>query len=350
MMRSKSEQIIAKERIWYLDWLRAFACLAVVLIHCFTALLDNISISELGAVRSVAWTEINILFARWAVPVFLMITGALLLDPSKNVGYTRVRNYVARMAAVLLSFGTLFALMEIVFDTQSFSVIMIFQALFAVLQGDSWSHLWYLYDLIGIYLLLPMFRSFVSSCNRRSFEALLTVLFVCALILPTVNCAFGLSLETFVWFGFAVFYVLLGWYLREYEVPFMLLVVLGVVGIAGVAIAAGCIIVNNGFPRWLWEPASPLIALWAATIFVSAKRFMNRPVRSGGAVEALGSLSFAVYVLHPVIVNLLYKALGWGPAVLPPAMFELVTYAIVLAGSLVLAIAAKRLPFLGRCL
>lgn len=57
-------------RVWYLDWLRAFACLAVVLIHCLTIYLDNTSVAEVGEVRAIVWTEIHVVFARWAVPFF----------------------------------------------------------------------------------------------------------------------------------------------------------------------------------------------------------------------------------------------------------------------------------------
>lgn len=346
-----SGRALAGERLWYLDRLRAFACLAVVLIHCFSALLDNMPVSELGVARSVVWTELHVLLARWAVPVFFMTTGALLLDPSKGMGWGRIRGYVGRMAAVLLSFGTLFALMKIVFTERSIDALVIPRALLAVLQGESWDHLWYLFDLIGLYLLLPLLRSFVAQCGRGEIEVLLGILFVCSLVLPTANYALGLSLETFVWLGFPVFYALLGWYLREYEMPVVPVVALGVAGAAAAALAAGVgIVATGGYLWWSWEPSSPLIAAWAATVFVLARRFADRPTHAGGGIEALGKLSFAVYVLHPVVVNLLYKALGWGPAALPPVAFELTTYAIVLAGSLALALAARRVPVLGRCL
>ena len=338
-------------RVWYLDWLRAFACLAVVLIHCLTIYLDNTSVAEVGEVRAIVWTEIHVVFARWAVPVFLMITGALLLDPNRNIGWVKVRGYVARMAVVLVVFGTFFALMELVFSQGSFKVSMIAAAVVKVFQGESWSHLWYLYDLIGIYLLLPILRAFVARCGERDYWIALGILFVCSLVLPTINSAIGLSLETFVWLGFSVFYVLLGWYLRAFDVSIRIMVPLGIAClVAVVVVAGGGVVMTGGYQRWSWEPASPFIAIWATALFVAAKRFVDRPLRKGGVFETLASLSFAVYLLHPVFANLLYKALDWGPKILPPGLFEIVTYAVVLFGALAAALVVKRLPLIGRCL
>ena len=143
MMGAAAAPINPSSRVWYLDWLRAFACLAVVLIHCFATLLDNSTVGEVGVGRALAWTEILVICCRWAVPVFLMITGSLLLDPGRNVTWPKVRGYVGRIAGVLLTFGTLFALIEIVFDARSFNVLMLPQALLRVLQGQGWAHLWY---------------------------------------------------------------------------------------------------------------------------------------------------------------------------------------------------------------
>lgn len=226
------------KRVWYLDWLRVFACLSVVLIHCLTTYMDNVSMSELGVGRAVAWTELHVMLTRWAVPAFFIITGAILLDPQKEVGWRKVGGYALRMFGVLLSFGTLFSLMELVFVAGGVHLEMIPQAVANVLQGRSWAHLWYLYDLIGIYLLLPLLRGFVSSSERKGMETLLAILFAFSVVLPTINDAFGLSLETFVWLGFPVFYVLLGWYLRKYEVPLLETVALGAAGLVSSALLA----------------------------------------------------------------------------------------------------------------
>lgn len=145
--------------------------------------------------------------------------------------------------------------------------------------------------------------------------------------------------------------MLLGWYLRAFDVSIRIMVPLGIAClVAVVVVAGGGVVMTGGYQRWSWEPASPFIAIWATALFVAAKRFVDRPLRKGGVFETLASLSFAVYLLHPVFANLLYKALDWGPKILPPGLFEIVTYAVVLFGALAAALVVKRLPLIGRCL
>ena len=349
-----SERVLTlnhREEVWYLDWLRVLGCVAVVIIHCFTTLLDNEPIAEVGVGRSLIWTEILVIGCRWAVPVFLMITGSLLLDPAREMGLAKIHRYVARMVGVLLTFGALYALIELVFNTRSFNLTMVLEAPINVLQGKCWAHMWYLYDLVGIYLLLPILRSFAEGVDENTYDAVLWTLFALVLVVPTINAAMGLSIETLVWLGSSVFYVLLGWRVRMHQPPFAPTVFLGAAGAMSAAImAGGGIVMGDSYLGWVWAPSSPLIALQAVAVFVLAQRFLDTPMRKGGPAMLVASLSFGIYVLHPVFANLVYKVLGWNPALLPPVIFELLTFAIVFGGALALALLCKRLPIVGRWL
>lgn len=346
-----SDSVISRSRIWYLEWLRLFACIAVVLIHCFATLLDNATVAEIGIPRALGWTEFLVILCRWAVPVFLMITGALLLDPARKVDWRKVRAYCIRISVVLLTFGTAFALMELVFEARALAPTMILTSVMNVLQGHSWAHLWYLYDLLGVYLLLPLLRPFVMSAGRRDLERMLLVLLIFALIVPTVNSALGIALDTLMWLGSSVFYVLLGWYLRSFDVPASSACILGAVGTIVVAgIAAFGVLSNGSYLSWAWSPSSPFVAAQAAAVFLIAKVRFDSPMRAGGLPATVASLSFALYVVHPVFANLLYKVFDWAVAPLPPLVFELVTFAAVFVPSLALAALVRRLPLIGRYL
>lgn len=73
-------------RINEFEWLRVFAAGAVVMIHVLAGISDNVSVADVGIVRASAWGIVQVVI-RWAVPVFLMITGALLLNPEKKIGW-----------------------------------------------------------------------------------------------------------------------------------------------------------------------------------------------------------------------------------------------------------------------
>ena len=93
----------------------------------------------------------------WPVPVFMMITGFLLLQ-KKNLDYKTIWKYFKRIGIVLLLFGFVFSFMEVYFNSHAISLDGLCQAFVNVLEGHTWEHMWYLYVLLGIYLILPLLK------------------------------------------------------------------------------------------------------------------------------------------------------------------------------------------------
>ena len=50
--------------------------------------------------------------------------------------------------------------------------------------GPPWYHLWYLYMLIGLYLLVPLYRIFTKNTTEKQFLYLLILFFIFGLCLP----------------------------------------------------------------------------------------------------------------------------------------------------------------------
>lgn len=99
----------------------------------------------------------------WPVPVFMAITGALLLSKEK-IGYVQVGKYFKKIAVLVIVFGTIFAWMELYFNTHQLNEDLFWQGFLNMLAGKSWKHLWYLYMLLGVYLVLPI----ISICKNVS--------------------------------------------------------------------------------------------------------------------------------------------------------------------------------------
>ena len=103
---------VMKERIKWIDDLRVLACFAVIMIHVIAGWTDSVNNLQLSNFR---WFIDNVLFQvliKYAVPVFIMISGYLLLNPQKEIGFSRIKKYVFRMVAVIWIFGTGFSLIE----------------------------------------------------------------------------------------------------------------------------------------------------------------------------------------------------------------------------------------------
>ncbi|MDY5122809.1 MAG: acyltransferase family protein [Treponema sp.] len=202
----------------YISYLRVFAMLMIIAAHtiCTPVIYHSVQYSSFGLYSSVILTNIF----RTGVLVFVMISGALFLRPEKELPIKKLlsRN-VMRVFFVLLFFGFLFALMEILFTEKSFSFSIIFVALLRVLENHSWGHLWYLYMLIGLYLITPLLKKYIDNSSDKELYYLLSIIFVCNLFFPLINewchikIAFVIPIS-----GRYIFYYLLGYFLHTRKI------------------------------------------------------------------------------------------------------------------------------------
>lgn len=336
-----------RSRITYFDWLRGAATYMTVVLHMCNMMLSTHAVAELGIPLVLAWSELQLVFTRWAVPVFLMITGALLLDPRREVDLRKIARYVGRMLCVLLIFCPVYACVS----AKAVTLQAIVQGWADAFSQGSWDHLWYVYALIGLYLLTPLLALYVRSATREQERAVLLMLGATTLVIPTVNYVLHTNLATFVWVTYPLFYYLLGSYAHRY---LRLDVRTSVAGLGTLGVCALAIVwftcVGGQYARWLIRPQSPFVALWATYLFVAARALVDgRPVPK--ALAFASNHSLVIYLLHPIALVFLYRRLWWFPyTTLPPVLFELAVLAFTYGVTLPLAAALKRVPLLNRIL
>ena len=72
-------------------------------------------------------------------------------------------------------------------------------------------YLWYLYILIGIYLILIPLKRFIDNSSNREICIFTAILIIGNFVIPTINIAFGTKIENYMLFTQYVTYVLLGY-------------------------------------------------------------------------------------------------------------------------------------------
>lgn len=151
-----------KGREGWADALRVCTMAAVVLLHC--AVLP-IGTETPGDARF--WV-INLLDGgvRWCVPVFVMLSGAFLLDPKKEMNTRQWLSHVGRLALLTVFWTYAYGLWQ--FRGVHKGLEWLLEALIALVAGRFYAHLWFLPMLLGLYLLLPLFRAFVKGAERRT--------------------------------------------------------------------------------------------------------------------------------------------------------------------------------------
>ena len=139
-----------KTRSVYLDLLRVLAMTGVICIHVSGGQFYNLPVD------SPAWQAMNLWdgLARWAVPMFAMVSGAVFLDPQRRVSARSLfQKYIPRIILAFLVWSALYAAIHCQGSPRVFVT--------RLLRGHY--HLWYLYMLAGFYLIVPILRRITAS-------------------------------------------------------------------------------------------------------------------------------------------------------------------------------------------
>lgn len=339
-------------RYAYVDYIRAAATMAVVFLHVVTALNGSHTPDELGKFQYAVFGACHML-VKWAVPCFLMISGALLLNPNKKLDLAWIRRHVLKMIGVLLTFGAAYALMELVFTSRSFSMNMLCKALVNTAEGQSWAHLWYIYMLIGLYLITIPLKYAVEGLGERGLRYLLMALAAGNFLIPSINAVLGTRFARLMVLDEYVTYYLLGYYLSVRKSGnAAVLFGLALAATGTMALLEVGAIDRTGAEHPLNDGAGSVLGLaQSVSVFLLIKHFCeSREWKTGALCRQFCACSFGIYLIHPFFIHLLYKVVGFTPLSMPiyvgiPVMLAVVT-AISFGGAWML----RRIPGIRRLL
>lgn len=300
----------------FLDVLRVLATCAVVLMHVLTGAIDVTDASIMPEYRSLLLSVMDLV--TWCVPIFLLISGYLFLNPERTLTYpVMIKKYCRRIALAILLFGVPYAASELVVAERTFRIRMIPEALKMTLTGHTWSHMWYLYLILFLYLITPLLKKVLRVLPVWGVAAVMAVIFLGSSVAPFLNKVLDVnSIPVLPDGGVYFLYYLCGYFFAVREVC----VDKGrnVWLTAAVAVLALGMILSRTLAGFSIQMAYnyPFTVLLAVLLFAAgwngggdgaalAAREKDRIHRISW--QEAGALSFAVYLVHPVYVNLLYK-------------------------------------------
>lgn len=308
------------KRIRYFDCLRAMAILAVVVLHVSGQNFRYIDIHSGDWITMNIWESVS----RWGVPVFTMISGALFLSSDYTIGRL-LRKNVLRIGIAFFSWSVIYLILTN--ETWEFSAVI--TQLFT-----GYFHMWFLYMIVGMYLLVPILRHMVQDQKVTRYFLLLCLLFACALpqLVKLVDVYSGTLgnlgqsmlglLDLKYVMGFTGYFVL-GYVLHHTEISIKTTRWIYFGSIAAVFLTfVGTIIISfyeGTANTLLYENFSINTLLESAAVFLLIKnRLGGEPVPIGSAgpsrsesiIRFLSNCSFGIYLIHPACIYALDHYFG----------------------------------------
>ncbi len=197
-------------RIVWVDFVRSLSIFLVIVIHTSGPL-----IYPFGEISPADWMTGNIYdsFARMSVPLLFMISGYLLLGKQESISAF----YQKRFQKVFIPF-LFWSVLYLVWGNgyKDFTFINAVKAIiYSILTTPASFHMWFLYELLAIYLFVPVLRVFILSADRVHLWYLAGIWFLFGPLQGTIEHILGfhiaINLGFFTsYFGFFVIGYLLG--------------------------------------------------------------------------------------------------------------------------------------------
>lgn len=309
-------------RIYYIDVLRVLSTLAVIVLH----IAASNWYGYIGSFNWIVFTVYSVLM-RFSVPAFFMISGVLFLNEEKKMDIKRLfQHNIMRLAAFLFLWAAVYKCYFLIKGAiESGSMLMvspIVEIIKSFLKGDTQAHLWFIYTIIGLYLIFPILKVYVNHAEKRDLEYFIILWFIFQCIYNFLNYIrlFQVTfqflfinvqkLDLHLVYGY-IGYCILGYYLHKY--PFQnkktrkMIHILGAAGVLcslvitlAVCIKSGSCIEN--FCGFL----SPGIVFWSISVFVLVQtHFKNSGSGLGEKiVENVSNCSLGIFGIHMLFVFL----------------------------------------------
>jgi surface polysaccharide O-acyltransferase-like enzyme len=309
-----------KMRLIWADVLKITAILGVILLHVSAPFLVPFEDSS-------AWWIGNVYdsFSRWCVPLFVMISGTLVLPsagkiPLRTFLFVRVR----RILLPFLAWSVVYFLYRIHVKGEDLPLFGFFRML---LTEPIFYHLWFVYMLIVLYLFAPAASVFLNRAPAKHVWYLIALWFLWASLLPIIDRPFDFSIYyTPDMDDYAPLklsgYFLLGYALRDRLAGSLwgTIGLLGVFVLGGAATVFGTYFMSRAagqFHPFFYKYFSVTVVAMTVSLFLLVKSVCPAPREIGNdggerirlnlprALQVIGMSIYGVYLIHALVLELI---------------------------------------------
>ena len=288
---------MSKKREYAFDILRVVAMLMVITVH-----VSNVYSRSFGVIGDKSFI-ISLFFntiSRISVPIFIMISGALLLDREFDL-----KKYLKR----IIKFIILIIVWDIIYLLWEWKYLGItYNQLYKLLVTPYRAHLWFLYTIVLLYAIQPILRIILNKCSTKIKYILLIIWF----ILSTACMLNRLLADIFTIFSYIGFFII-GKYLydfvknkdlKKYNILFILVMIICFT--LSITLNYLSSMKYNMFYNMYFAYRTPFIILssfsfYALIITNYRKDTLNK------VIMKFSDLSFGVYLIHGIFLDVTVK-------------------------------------------
>lgn len=299
-----------KKRNICLDLVRIIATILVIMIHSSSFFVKTYRRNTYEFIIG------NILdsLSHIAVPLFIMISGALLLDETNEIRLSYILNKIKNVIKLICIWSLIYvAIYEFMFPLLKGEEINIKRIIYSLINGHY--HMWYLYMVIGLYLITPFLRTICKKGNKSLILGYIIIAMVIYFLRQIANILeFNMNglkyLNEFLdkfYLGFFENYIpyyLLGWYIVNFDFKKKDRIKVLLLGI-GSMLTIICYSILTLDYETAWMQFGILIFLASASVFLAINNLdLSKIMKLRSKIILVSNLTFGVYIIHPIFIDI----------------------------------------------
>lgn len=295
------------------ELMRSLACFFVIAIHVYSGLF---SIPNKVYLKTWLQSDIAMSVSRFAVPLFIMITGALLLK--KDVNIKTALNKAGKMLLILTVWSIAYVVISNIYiSKESYSIQ---EVIVMFLSNKISYHLWYLYMIIGIYVTLPFITKLIKSIDIK-IQKFYIIIFLLVSAMNLVPLVAQTYFDKQLKFYFMI--PLMDWQLGCLIIGFFIsnlvinkktfyISILGFFALNIFTITSTYLLSmkNKSGMQDFHSNNNINTILLAACVFIISKyisKYISEKSLLSKLIVFLGSISFEIYLIHPMVLTYYQK-------------------------------------------
>jgi surface polysaccharide O-acyltransferase-like enzyme len=309
-----------KTPLLWADIMKLVGVLGVIILHVSAPFLVPFSTSR-------EWWIGNIYdsLTRWCVPLFVMVSGALILP---KAGKVPLRQFLlVRIGRILIPF-LIWSAAYFLYRMHVKGDALAWSGFFRMFFTEPiYYHLWFIYMLMVLYLFAPAISAFLTNSSRKHVWYLIALWFFWASMLPIIDTPldfepyFTPDMDDYSALRLSG-YFLLGYMLKDHRARSGFqwsMLVLAFLGGGTVTILGTYVMsLNRGeFHPFFYKYFSVTVVLMTLSLFLIIKSFFDTRIetRADGTerirmnspewVRRIGDSVFGVYLIHALVLELL---------------------------------------------
>ncbi|WP_248723502.1 acyltransferase [Seonamhaeicola sp. ML3] len=309
----KGKIISASENQFGISLLRIISTISVIIIHVSGPL-----VVQYGEISQFKWNVANVFdsFSRYSIPMFFMISGALLLNRDYNLKDFLKKRFIKILPAFLVWSLVYSIANRYFFNNEIFDLKKVFRDIF---YGSEY-HLWFVYVLLGLYLFTPILRPWIKNATSKNVLYVLGVWVVTLFAAIPVLNNYLPKIDLAYFSGF-IGYFILGFYLTNWNTKSRLMAVLAIVSGLSITVLGTYFMTirNGGFYDFFYEYLSLNALMVSYGVFVSLNKIKPSNIRVNRISNIVSQCCYGIFLMHPLVLKL-FNLIGFNVYLMNPLL------------------------------